>query len=270
MTASVDAAATPEFAGLRRVEDRRWLADFPADWTAFRGIQGGAVIAVMLRVAAQAGGRRPATVSAHLHAPVAPGHLALEAEVLRSGGSAASVSVRARQGCVCATALVLLEGEGDSSPPIGLPLLNEGTPTVAPENTAPLSLPPGAVPPFGDHVEIRPSGDSRPLAGGAQAVLRAWIRPRMPMGDDVVRAAVLLDALAPSLFAVWREPLPVPTIELTAHFAPAAPATSWAAIVQRTVWRNDSYCVDDADLRNEDGILIGQARQRRRILDAPR
>jgi len=164
----------------------------------------------------------------------------------------------------------LLEGEGDSSSPIGLPLLNEGTPTVAPENTPPLSLPPGAALPFDDHVEIRPSGNSRPLAGGAQAVLRAWIRPRTPIGDDAVRAAVLLDALAPSLFAVWREPLPVPTIELTAHFAPAAPATSWAAIVQRTVWRNDSYCVDDADLRNEDGILIAQARQRRRILDAPR
>jgi hypothetical protein len=33
------------------------------------------------------------------------------------------------------------------------------------------------------------------------------------------------------------------------------------------VWFNDTYCVDEADLRNEDGTLIAQARRRRRIVD---
>jgi len=100
-------------------------------------------------------------------------------------------------------------------------------------------------------------------------VLRAWIRPRRPISDPVTRAAVLLDALPPSLFAIWREPVPIPTIELTMHFAPAAPQTPWSAISQRTVWWNDLYCVDEADLRNEDGTLIAQARQRRRIVGRP-
>ena len=115
-------------------------------------------------------------------------------------------------------------------------------------------------------MEIRPTGDSRPLAGGEQAALRAWIRPRRPIANPLTRAAVLLDGLAPSLFAIWREAVPVPTIELTMHLAPSAPVSTWSAISQRTVWWNETYCVDEAELRNQDGSLIAQVRQRRRIM----
>jgi acyl-CoA thioesterase len=264
------AGSGEQLAALERVGDRDWLADFPSSWSAFGGIHGGAVIAVMLDVAAQAGARRPATVSAHLHAAVAAGPVRLAAEIVRSGGSATSVTVSAHQQRLCATALVLLEGGSEDSRAVGMPLLSEGLPRTAPEETAPLRLAPEARPPVSERIEIRPSGDTRPLAGGEQAVLRAWIRPREPIGDEVARAVILLDALAPSLFAIWRAPLPVPTIELSAHFAPAAPPTPWSAISQRTVWWNDGYCVDEADLRNEDGALIAQARQRRRILRSPR
>jgi acyl-CoA thioesterase len=145
-------------------------------------------------------------------------------------------------------------------------------PTTAPTETAPLSPPPGIRLPVIEQVEIRPTGDGRPLAGGDRAALRAWVRPRRAIANPMTRAAILLDALAPSLFAIWLEAVPVPTIELTMHLAPAAPVSSWSAISQRTVWSNEAYCVDEAELRNEDGSLIAQARQRRRIVGryAPR
>jgi len=263
-------SAGEQLAALERVDERDWHADFQPAWSALGGIHGGTVVAVMLNVAAQVGARRPAIASAHLHAPVVAGPVQLTAETVHTGGSAASVIVSARQEKLCATALVLLEGASEHTPAVGMPLLSEGVPSIGPEQTGPLRLPVEALPPFSERIEIRPSGDTRPLGGGERAVLRAWIRPREPIADEVARAAVLLDALAPSLFATWREPRAVPTIELTAHLAPAAPLTEWSAISQRTVWWNERYCVDEAELCNEDGTLIAQARQRRRVLRAHR
>jgi acyl-CoA thioesterase len=250
--------------------DATTIISFEPDWVAMGGIHGGLLAAVLLRAAAQATDRRPVTISAHFHAPVLPGAAELHAEVLRSGRSAASVSVLARQTRLCATALVMLEGSAPQSTPPRPPLLGEPMPDTAPGDTEPLNPPPGIRLPFLAHVEIRPTGDGRPLGGGAQAALAAWIRPRQSIDDPVTRAAVLIDALAPSLFAIRREPIPVPTIELTMHLAPQTATTPWSAISQRTVWWNDAYCVDEADLRNEDGGLIAQARQRRRIVGGGR
>ena len=258
--------ADPAIDGLDRIGPSTWIASFQPDWIALGGIQGGLVVAVLLEAAVQAQGRRPGAISAHLHAPVAAGRAEVRAEVIRAGRTAASVSVLARQDKLCASALVLLEGSTDALPPTDSPLLGESMPITAPEETAPLSPPPGIRLPVLEQVEIRPTGDSRPLAGGQQAALRAWIRPRRPIANPLTRAAVLLDGLAPSLFAIWREAVPVPTIELTMHLAPSAPVSTWSAISQRTVWWNETYCVDEAELRNEDGSLIAQVRQRRRIM----
>jgi acyl-CoA thioesterase len=250
-----------------------WRAGFQPGWTAFGGIHGGLVVAVMLRAAELAGARRSATISVHFHSPVTAGEAELHAKVTRSGRSSASVNVVLSQAKACATALVLLEGAAERASSAGSPLersvaLGEPMPVTTPLDTPLLVSPPGMQLPFGEHVEIRPTGDTRPLAGGKHPVLRAWIRLR---GDSQIvnpaaRAAVLLDALAPSLFAVQREPIPIPTIELTIHLAPDAPVTPWSAIAQSTSWWSESYCVDDALLRNEEGALIAQARQRRRIL----
>ncbi len=254
-------------AALEPLGPSTWVTGYEPSWVAFGGILGGLVVASLARAAEQAAGRRAATVAVHFHSPVTPGSAELQADVIREGRSAASVSVTARQEKLRASALVLLEGEGDQAPPGGLPLLADPMPASAPEQSAPLERAPGGVElPFFEHVEIRPTGDSFPLAGGPDAVLRAWIRPRRAIDDPVTRAAVLLDALAPSLFAIWHEPVLIPTIELTMHLAPAGPVSEWSAISQRTVWFNDAYCVNEADLRNDDGSLIAQARQRRKLL----
>jgi acyl-CoA thioesterase len=214
----------------------------------------------------RAGERPPAAVTAHLHAPVAAGAAELETEVVRAGRSAASVRAAVHQETLRASALVLLDGDPDSAPANRLPLLGDPIPATPPEEAEPVSPRADMSLPVADQVEIRPTGETRPLAGGDSPVLRAWIRPRRPIADPAARAAILLDALAPSLFAVRTEPIAIPTIELSMHLAPPRPLTPWSAISQRTVWSNGTFCVDEADLRNEDGTLIAQARQRRRIL----
>ena len=78
--------------------------------------------------------------------------------------------------------------------------------------------------PFAPHVDIRPLGDQRLLSGGSLPELRAWIRLTEPHPYSPALAAVLLDALFPSLYAVQSEPVPVPTAEITAHVAPTGSA----------------------------------------------
>ena len=120
--------------------------------------------------------------------------------------------------------------------------------------------------PFAQHVDIRPLGDQRLLSGGSLPELRAWIRLTEPHPYSPALAAVLLDALFPSLYAVQREPVPVPTAEITAHVAPTG---SPGVGAQRAVWAAPGLCLDDAELWTAEADSWAQARQLRRILRQP-
>ncbi len=62
---------------------------------------------------------------------------------------------------------------------------------------------------------------ARPGAGGPTPEFVVYIRLLDSFGlSNQGQAAVLLDALPPGLFAMMTVPTPIPTIEMTAHFAP--------------------------------------------------
>jgi acyl-CoA thioesterase len=119
------------------------------------------------------------------------------------------------------------------------------------------------------HLDIRPLGEARPFGGGDEPVLMAWLRMRPAPAYRSAVAAVLLDGLVPSLYAVLTAPAVIPTVEFTVHFCPVQPTDEWFFIEQRTTWSTGSFCVDEAELRTTDGILVAQSRQLRRILGAP-
>lgn len=102
--------------------------------------------------------------------------------------------------------------------------------------------------------------------GGDEPVLTAWLRLRPPSAYQPAVAAVLLDGLVPSLYAVLSTPVVIPTVEFTLHYSPVQPADEWFFIEQRTVWSTGWFCVDEAELRTTDGTLVAQSRQLRRIL----
>ena len=80
-------------------------------------------------------------------------------------------------------------------------------------------IPAGLVP-ISAFLEVRPTDDSRPYAGGARPVLTAWLRlteDDRPPG--LYRLIMLMDALAPSYAAILTAPQPVPTVELTVRCA---------------------------------------------------
>jgi Thioesterase-like superfamily len=236
----------------------RWLLDLDPSWRSFTGIQGGMVVGQLLAAAAAEAGAPPRAVTAHLLRPVRPGVDAVVTAVADRAGTTGSIRAELVQdGRLAALAQVLT---------LARPL-PPGTPSVglAPADGEPFELPRQLVP-IAVHTRIRALGPERPLAGGAEPRLHAWVRID-GLSDPVVQLGVLVDALPPSLFAVWTAPRPLPTVELTAHLAGPLPGPGeWVRIDQRTTWHDAELAVDDASVWTVDGAPVAQVRQTRRLI----
>ncbi|UYP17900.1 thioesterase family protein [Rhodococcus sp. Z13] len=232
---------------------------FDETWRAFDGIHGGLVLAAMLRAASVGTGAVPQSATAHFHHPVRPGPVAPTVRVDRDGRSPGTTVL------LDDSAVALVRLSRTRTGPEHGPRLDVG---ADPEDFAVLDIPVDFVP-FSQHLEIRPVDAARPFAGGAEPGFDVWIRllPE-PELTGAERAAILLDALPPGLFAVRTTPVPIPTMELTVHFAPAAHTSRgpWYRLRHRTVWWTDDLCVDETELFTAEGDLAAQARQLRRIL----
>lgn len=117
------------------------------------------------------------------------------------------------------------------------------------------------------YIEIRPVGVERPLAGGDEPELTAWIRltdDDTPI--DVPRLITLADALAPSYTAILNDLKMVPTIELTVRPGEALTLASspWALLHARTTSATaDGWINEEIDLWSPDGGHLGNASQLR-------
>jgi hypothetical protein len=229
------------------------------------GVHGGLLVGALVDAAALHTSLVPMTVTVHLHAAVPSGVATIATSTTVVGRSFTSATAVLDSGRRCATAFLLLTG-----PPGGaVQHWTGGRPDFSglpgPQDVDRLE---GveAIMPIAQHFDIRPVGRARPFAGGKEAELTAWIR-LLPAPDyrEAV-AAVLLDALAPSLYAVMTAPIPIPTVEFTVHFTPARPTGEWFLIRQRTTWSTAELCVDEAELCTPDGQVVARSRQLRRIL----
>jgi acyl-CoA thioesterase len=249
------------------VVDGGLVVTFPESGRSWVGMHGGLVVGALADAAAQATGRVPVAVTAHLHGAVEPGSATIRVDTSAVGRMVTSASVVLDQERRPATASVLL------APP-------EGQATYWPSGRRDLSALPSPydverlqgmedVVPFARHLDIRPVGEARPFGGGDSPVLTAWIRLLTATPDHPSTPIVLLDALAPSLYAVLTRPVAIPTVEYTVHLSPGRPRSEWLLVEQRTTWSTDSFCIDEADLYTPDGRLVAQSRQLRRILTVP-
>jgi acyl-CoA thioesterase len=183
--------------------------------------------------------------------------------VERVGRDAAVCSLRAEQG----GALVLVGSATFGASRSGPDHNGSYAPTVpGPDDCPPLALPRGLAE-FARHLEIRPATAARPLGGGEQAELVAWMRFRDDRPLDAETATVLTDALPPALFATWTTPRPVPSAELTVHFGTAlGHAPGWALARIRADHAGSGWAMDDAAVWSHAGRLLALGRQSRRIL----
>ncbi|MGW5876966.1 acyl-CoA thioesterase [Nocardiopsis terrae] len=243
-------------------------AVFTDHWAGFGGTHGGLVAAALQQAVTDLLGGTPGTLSAHFLQAVPPGPAEIRVRRLRGGRSASALATIDG----LATALVR-----HSHGPEAHPTIRSGDASPPERRPDPESLerftPPRALVAFGSHVDIRPLGASRPLAAGTDPAYEAWIRisPQAPdVGhlDARSRRLILVDAMPPGLFAVWNRPAPVPTLELSVHFAPCSDDSPWHLVRHRTVWASADLCVDETTLHTRHGELAAQGRQLRRILPA--
>lgn len=238
-------------------------------WLSWAGVHGGLVMSLAASAAAGRSDKPLRTATAHFAAPVVAARpLTMTVRDIASGRSRSSVLVEARQD----EKLVLAGLFGFLSPgssPVHEPV---GTrPDVpGPEHCAPYAGQ-EAVVPVARRLDIRPATPVLPLSGSDEAELVAWVRLRDRDAVDSATALVLLDSLAPALYAVLREPVPVPSVELSAHLAhdlDAEPAAGWVLIRQRNSGTRDGISIDETDVWDERGRLLAQARQARKVLQA--
>lgn len=77
--------------------------------------------------------------------------------------------------------------------------------------------------PFVQHLDIRMAGDARPLGGGTEPVLTAWLRLKEPAFSPAETALVLLDSMPPALYAATTEPVVAPGRHSARHRPADAP-----------------------------------------------
>lgn len=238
------------------------------DWAGFVGAHGGLLMAAAANAmgAVAPEGRALRSIHVDFQGAVQQGTLQLDARVDRSGRSVTFASVGGTQGGrdrLSASAVFGDSAEGISYAPVD----QDAMPTVA----GPLSrdaMPTRGTPAL-QTIEYRPARDPLPFAGAEKAEFHVWVAV---LGDpapiDLTRALVLLDAPAPGLYATLTQPVPIPTIEFTAHVLPAlAHNTSRFALARmRTLVATDGYCIDDCELWGEDGALLATSRQLRRVM----
>ncbi|MET8747544.1 thioesterase family protein [Streptomyces sp. NPDC004728] len=240
-------------------------------WRSWAGAHGGHVAAAALtaiRERAVGQGRPLRALTAHFLAPVDTRPLRLSLTGPRAGRRASTCLFTAHQGGAVVLAGSALFGSGHPGPSHD----GRAFPQVpGPADCVPLDLPAGLVA-FARQVEVRPATETLPLAGGELAELLAWVRFTDGRPLDEAAVVTLTDVLPPALFARWRTPRPVPTAELTLHFADTLDAgalADWALVRIRTEQADSGWAVDDSEGWSADGRMLALARQARVVQDAP-
>jgi acyl-CoA thioesterase len=235
-------------------------ANLERSWFSWAGPQGGLVSGLCLRAGLPllGEGRTPRSLTVLLLEPAGEGELEFTASSVRDGGSSAVVAISA--GDVARATLVGGRSRGTST------LSAVSPPDVrGPEDCPDLVLPVEFVP-FSQHLQFRPATQARPLSGGDQAELVAWVRFVEDAPLDAAALAVLVDAMPPALYGATAAPVAVPTVELTVSFAEAPEARGWVLLRIITRTASGGWCVDDSEVWDVEGRLLAQGRQTRRVL----
>jgi acyl-CoA thioesterase len=231
------------------------------DWWVVTGPNGGYLGAIIVRAldAAAAGGSRPLrSLTIHyLRAPAAgPARVAVDVE--RRGRSVTFARARLLQDeRPCALALAVLADARE-----GLELERAEPPQVPPPEELETVPERPEVPPFGRRFETRPAVGGGFLGGGDDALVGGWLRLRHESPLDAALLVALCDSWFPAVFAVTREPIAVPTLELTVHLRARLPRDGdWVLGRFATRTARDGFLEEDGELYARDGELLAQSRQ---------
>ena len=256
-----------------RIGDGRYVCELDPTWWVFRGPNGGYLAAIVLRALAAVvddPARAARSLTVHYATPPREGTIEMTARVERAGRSLSTCSARIEQdGRIVGLALAAF-GAVRSGPE----LCDLTMPDVAPPETLPVAPVGPDSPAIAGRWETRwaigepPDRDAPTEVDPAAeaALIACWIRlpERRPVDSFV--AAALSDAAIPAVFRRIREPVMVPTVDLTIHFrsalpAPGAAPDDFVLAVFRTGAVAEGFLEEDGELWSRDGTLLAQSRQ---------
>jgi acyl-CoA thioesterase len=251
-----------------RVTDDGFDALIDEGWLVMRGPNGGYVAAIVLRALTERvndPARPPRSLTLHYVSPAEVGPVRVTTSIERVGRSLTSCSARLHQG----DRLVALAMAAFSSARPGPEFCDLPMPDVRPA----AAIEPNEIPPEAPAIARRwdmrwaigqPPWRDGPLAH--EAVAGGWIRLEEPQVLDAHAVAAVTDAWVPPVFSRIREPIVVPTVDLTVHFraslpAPGAAADDYLLAVFRTDAASEGFLEESGEVWSKDGTLLAQSRQ---------
>ncbi|MEY9210918.1 thioesterase family protein [Thermobifida halotolerans] len=235
-------------------------------WWSWSGVHGGLLASLMVdRLHADHPGRRLRGLSVGFLAAADERPIALETTVRPAGRTTVFADLLAVQGddaVATAQAVLGVNRTGPAYTDLPAPA------APPPDGLETLGFPVELVP-FAQHLEFRPISAARPFAGGDSADLVAWVRLHDGRPLTPATVTLLLDAFAPALYAVLRDPVPIPTVQMNVQLTPhldGGPVEGWALGRIHTRHAGDGWAVDDSTIWSASGELLGLCRQTRRVI----
>lgn len=240
----------------------RWRAVLPPEWMQGRGLFGGVIAATLTRVLEQASPDRALrNLALEIPAPVTPGEVSLEVEVMREGSAVTTSAVRLFQegelrahavGVLGRTRMTDCDGV-DHTPP---------SPQRWQElEVAPVQAP--LAPEFTQFFEYRLTGPF-PFSS-TEPIVEGWVRPKAQVTQrDAAYLAACIDAYWPAHLSREQHYRPMATASFNfqprPHFDgldPEAPFFYRA----RVLATDGGYSVEFRELWGEDGRLLALNQQ---------
>lgn len=249
-----------------RLGNGSWSADAAPDWDIFGVTNGGYLMAIAARaMSGEAGGRHPASVSAHFTRPTSPGPLTIEVATIKEGRSLSTMRSEMRNGSG-----LLLSATGtfaDPERPIPDVELAEAKPPavpppdecdrVLPAHDAP--LPPPIMAQY--DLRLHPEDATALLrAPSGTALIRGWFHLLDEEPVDPFLPLLVADAFPPAVFNANLPLAWTPTVEMTTQVR-SVPSDGWLLCQFRTRFVSGGFLEEDGEIWDADGRLVALSRQ---------
>ncbi|MCC7072525.1 MAG: thioesterase family protein [Deltaproteobacteria bacterium] len=243
--------ATAVVEGARGSARVHFSATVPDGWQQGAGAFGGVVLGALARAMDAAQGdvsRRLRALQGEVLAPVQPGEVDVEVELLRVGKGMSFVDARMRAG---GDVVARASAAFGAARPMPVSVSAPPPEAVDPTTVAVFDAAPPFAPAFTAHYEYRLL-PPLPLTQGPDAVANGFIRARVPpLRMDAPHLIGLVDAWLPALFAKLDAPRPTSTVSFLAELVvdpttldPRAPLRHRAEVRAAA----EGYCVELREL----------------------
>jgi acyl-CoA thioesterase len=241
----------------------RLHATIAADWAQGRATFGGLLGAQAVRALEQVSqGRKLRALTMSFSAPVAPGELEIEVELLRSGRALLHAQARLTQdGQVCGV-VVGAFGQARPSP---VRVLGEAPPRIpAPQSIEPLPFISKLTPTFTQHFDYRWASPNLPFVPGSQGQIGGWVRVRDIERVDTAALVAIADSFPAPVMPLMPRPAPSSTVTWMVSFVGEsyeAPGEMFWQLDGTTLSAGNGYANVDARIWDADGTLRLISRQ---------